>query len=165
MPSLRNRKEVQPALLHHRFFRLPIPNRARGAFPMAAEIVSVLVVDDDIAIRRLLSTLLERVHAEVETAADGHDALARLESRPYSVIILDLMMPAVDGFDVLDRVSESMPELLKHIIILTAASAKTLAKLHADMHVWRVMRKPFDIHDLLSSVADCAAQRGSQLEM
>ncbi len=132
---------------------------------MAAETVSVLVVDDDDAIRRLLSTVLGRANAEVETVPDGRDALARLESRSYSVIILDLMMPVVDGFELLDRVSESMPELLGHIIVLTAASAKTLTKLHADMHVWRVIRKPFDISDLLSSVADCAAQRGSRLEM
>jgi CheY-like chemotaxis protein len=132
---------------------------------MTPETVSVLVVDDDAAIRRLLSTLLVRANAEVETVDDGHDALARLESRPYSVIILDLMMPTTDGFEVLERVSESMPELLKHIIVLSAASPKTLTKLHADMHVWRVIRKPFDINDLLSCVADCAAQRGSELEM
>lgn len=132
---------------------------------MAAETVSVLVIDDDAAIRRLLSTLLERAHAEVETVPDGRDALARLESRPYSVIILDLMMPTIDGFELLERVSQSKPELLKRIIVLTAASSKSLTNLHEDMQVWRVIRKPFDLEDLLSSVADCAAQRGSELEM
>ena len=132
---------------------------------MAAEPVSVLVVDDDAAIRRLLSTLLERAHADVEAVPDGRDALARLQSRPYSVIILDLMMPTTDGFEVLERVSESMPELLKRIIVLTAASSKTLTNLHEDKRVWRVIRKPFDLEDLLSSVADCAAQRGSEREM
>lgn len=132
---------------------------------MAAETLTVLVVDDDAPVRRLLTTLLERTHAEVEAVEDGHDALARLESRRYSVVILDLMMPRTDGFEVLDRVSESMPELLKHIIVLTAASPKTLTKLHTDKRVWRVIRKPFDIDELLHSVAGCAAQPGSEHEM
>jgi len=132
---------------------------------MAAEIVSVLVIDDDAAIRHLITTLLRRANANVETAPDGRDALARLKSRPYSVVILDLMMPAVDGFEVLERVSQTMPELLKRIIVLTAVSQNTLGKLTAEAQVWRVIRKPFDIDDLLRSVADCAAQPGSQLEM
>jgi CheY-like chemotaxis protein len=132
---------------------------------MDAETVSVLVIDDDAAIRRLLSTLLKRANADVETVPDGRDALARLESRPYSVVILDLMMPAIDGFEVLERVSETMPELLKRIIVLTAVSQNTLTKLADESQVWRVIRKPFDIDDLIRTVADCAAQRGSQLEM
>ena len=132
---------------------------------MAAETVSVLVIDDDDAIRRLLSTLLKRANADVESVPDGRDALARLGSRPYSVIILDLMMPAIDGFGVLERVSETMPELLKRIIVLTAVSQNTLNQLTAEALVWRVIRKPFDIDDLLHSVADCAAQQSSQLEM
>src|SRR5687767_5007647 len=96
---------------------------------MAAETVSVLVIDDDAAIRRLLSTLLKRANADVETVPDGRDALARLGSRPYSVVILDLMMPTIDGFSVLQRVSETMPELLKRIIVLTAVSQNTLIQL------------------------------------
>lgn len=132
---------------------------------MVAETESILVVDNDAAIRRLLTTLLERIHAKVEAVDGGQDALARLESRRYSVVILDLMMPRTDGFEVLDRVSESMPELLKHVIVLTAASPKTLTKLDTDKRVWCVIRKPFDIDELLHSVADCAAQRGSELEM
>jgi CheY-like chemotaxis protein len=132
---------------------------------MSAETVTILVVDDDAAIRHLLTTLFERTHAEVEAVDDGYDALARLESRHYSVVILDLMMPRVDGFEVLDRISKSMPELLRHIIVLTAASSKTLTKLDTGKQVWRVIRKPFDINELLHSVADCAAQRGSQLAM
>jgi CheY-like chemotaxis protein len=132
---------------------------------MATETVSVLVIDDDAAIRRLLSTLLTRAHAEVETVPDGRDGLARLESRPYSVVILDLMMPSIDGFEVLQRVSETMPELLKRIIVLTAVSQNTLNTLSEEAKVWRVIRKPFDIDDLVRCVADCAAHHGSQLEM
>jgi CheY-like chemotaxis protein len=126
--------------------------------------MSVLVVDDDAAIRRLLSVLLQRTNAEVKAVPDGHDALACLESRPYSVVILDLMMPVTDGFELLDHVSESMPEVLNHIIVLTAGPQNAIDKLD-QTPVWGVIRKPFDIDDLLRSVADCAAQGSYRLEM
>jgi CheY-like chemotaxis protein len=126
-----------------------------------ADPLSVLVIDDDAAIRRLLSTLLVRAHAAVETAPDGQDALARLADRRFNVVILDLMMPTINGFEFLDRVSESMPELLKRIIVLTAASPQAIDSLNSEKRVWQVIRKPFDINSLLQSVENCAAQPGS----
>ena len=127
--------------------------------------LSVLVVDDDAAIRSLLTTLLKRANAEVECVPDGHDALERLESRAYSVVILDLMLPTVNGFEVLQRVSESRPQLLKHIIVLTAVSQNNLRELHHEKDVWRVMRKPFDINEFLRCVETCAAQAALPHEM
>jgi len=127
--------------------------------------LSVLIVDDDVAIRTLLVTLLQRANAEVECVPDGDDALERLESRAYSVVILDLMMPTVDGFEVLRRVSESMPHMLKHIIVLTAVSRNTLKQLHHEKDVFQVMRKPFDINELLRAVQGCAAQAAFRHEM
>lgn len=125
---------------------------------MVGDKLSVLVVDDDGAIRSLLRTLLKRADAEVECVPDGDDALAQMSSHTYSVVILDLMLPTVDGFEVLQRVAETMPELLKRIIVLTAVSQSTLKQLHHEKAVWKVMRKPFDIDELLRSVVDCAAQ-------
>jgi CheY-like chemotaxis protein len=127
--------------------------------------LSVLVVDDDVAIRSLLATLLTRANAEVDCVRDGDDALARLESRAYSVVILDLMMPTVDGFEVLQRLSDLQPHLLKHVIVLTAASKNTLKQLHHEKDVWEVLRKPFDINELLRSVEGCAAQSAFRHEM
>lgn len=132
---------------------------------MGTEKVSILVIDDDAAIRALLRTLMERTGAEVECAADGSDGLARLRSRFWSVVILDLMMHGTDGFQVLQTVSESTPRQLKRFIVLTAASQAMLSQLRHASRVWRVIRKPFDMHDLLRCVADCAAQRGSQVEI
>ena len=126
--------------------------------------VSVLVIDDDEGIRTLLTVLLERISAEVECVPDGKEALSRLESRPYSVVILDLMMPRVDGFEFLRQLSESRPELLKNVIVLTAASQHTLNRLRHEQEIWRVLRKPFDIAELIDSVAECASARLDALE-
>jgi DNA-binding response OmpR family regulator len=123
------------------------------------DVPSVLVIEDDAAVRRLLNLLLKRTNAEVVCVEDGDEGLAQLESRSYSVVILDLMLPTVNGFDVLERVSVLMPEMLKRVIVLTAASSSTLKKLKDEERLWRVVRKPFDLDDLLHTVADCAAQR------
>ena len=121
--------------------------------------VSVLVVDDDPAIRTLITTLLKRTNATVDYAEDGDVAIMRLGRQSYSVIVLDLMMPKVDGFEVLDRVASTTPDLLNRVIVLTAVARAKLQPLERKK-VWRVMRKPFDIDDFTTAVAECAAQRG-----
>ena len=119
--------------------------------------VSVLVVDDDPAIRTLITTLLRRTDATVDCADDGDVAIMRLGRQSYSVIVLDLMLPKVDGFEVLERVASTKPELLSRTIVLTAVARTKLQPLER-RRVWRVMRKPFDIEDFTTAVAECAAQ-------
>lgn len=119
--------------------------------------VSVLVVDDDPAIRRFITTLLKRTNATVDCADDGNAALMRLGRQSYSVIVLDLMLPKVDGFEVLERVASTKPDLLNRVIVLTAVNRTKLQPLES-RKVWRVMRKPFDINDFTAAVAECAAQ-------
>ena len=119
--------------------------------------VSVLVVDDDPAVRTLITTLLQRTNATVDCAEDGDVAVMRLGRQSYSVIVLDLMLPKVDGFEVLDRVASTKPDLLNRVIVLTAVARTKLQPLER-RKVWRVMRKPFDIDDFTTAVAECAAQ-------
>ena len=119
--------------------------------------VSVLVVDDDPAIQTLITTLLKRTNATVDCADDGDVAIMRLGRQSYSVIVLDLMLPKVDGFEVLDRVASTKPDLLNRVIVLTAMARTKLQPLER-RRVWRVMRKPFDIDDFTTAVAECAAQ-------
>ncbi|MEO0326455.1 MAG: response regulator, partial [Myxococcota bacterium] len=76
----------------------------------------VLVVDDDPAVRDTLKRALERSGYEVETAADGEEALDRVvEVRP-SLVLLDLMMPKVDGFEVLARLRDD--DMLRDLPVL-----------------------------------------------
>src|SRR5437764_10315015 len=62
-----------------------------------------LVVDDDDPIRIMLAKVIERENLAVDTARDGAEAIARIDAGSYNVILLDLMMPKVDGFAVLDH--------------------------------------------------------------
>jgi CheY-like chemotaxis protein len=117
----------------------------------------ILVADDDNAIRRMLSTLLTREGFSVDSAADGDEAIEKLAVARYDAIILDLMMPKVSGFDVLDHLERAEPRAAENfVIVLTAASHKDLSRLDGK-DVFRVMRKPFDVPDLIGSVRECIA--------
>ncbi len=114
---------------------------------------SILVVDDDGAILRLIATILTREHYDVDTACGGRAALSKIALKHYNVIILDLMMPDVSGLDVLRSLSASIPEV-KCVIILSAASSLEIASA-SNPNVFSALRKPFDNVDLVSAVRKC----------
>ncbi len=118
----------------------------------------VLVVDDDSAIRTLITTVLVRNGYSVETARNGDEAIQTIVGSEFDAVILDLMMPKVDGFEVIEHMERtSGSELLKRcVIVLTAVSEKDLRKLDV-RRVFRVIRKPFDLAELLGAVSECIA--------
>ena len=116
---------------------------------------AVLVVDDDLALRGLFTTLLSRNGFEVDCASDGRIAYDQLNRHRYSVILLDLMMPEVNGFEFLEQIERESPALLERVIVMTGASQRSIEKLNTS-HIWGLIRKPFDIDNLVSSTLACA---------
>ena len=116
---------------------------------------SVLVVDDDPGLQGLFSTLLVRDGFSVDCAPNGRQAFEYLKRGSYSVILLDLMMPDVNGFELLDRLERDSPALMRRIIVLTGASQRVVEGLDPK-RVWGLIRKPFDINDLMKSAKECA---------
>ena len=132
---------------------------SRSDAPAAAP--NVLVVDDDLALRGLFKNLLSRQGFAVDAATDGRDAFDHIEQHCYSVILLDLMMPNVNGFELLDRLERESPALLSRVIVMTGASHRATSSLDVSK-VWGLIRKPFDINDLVKSTMACArATRGN----
>ncbi len=121
---------------------------------------AVLVVDDDQALRGLFMTLLSKSGFEVDTANDGRVAFDQIHRHPYSVILLDLMMPEVNGFELLERLQRDSPALLSRVIVMTGASQRSIQKLDTT-RVWGLIRKPFDIDNLVSSTLACAQGKPS----
>src|SRR6266699_758623 len=80
----------------------------------------VLVVDDDESIRLLIHRLLARSGFAVETASDGGVALDMISKDGYDALVLDLMMPHIDGFTVLRQLIETNPELVSRTVVATA---------------------------------------------
>jgi DNA-binding NtrC family response regulator len=113
----------------------------------------ILVVDDDSSIRRLVSTVLKREHYDVHTATGGRQALSMIERTQYDVVVLDLMMPEVNGFDVLEMLAIRVPHV-QCVVIMSAASPFEVATA-LNSNVFAALEKPFDIAALVSTVARC----------
>lgn len=118
----------------------------------------VLVVDDDPAIQQMFRTVLKRQGISADVVADGESALQRLRNREYDAILLDLMLPRTNGFEVIRHLKCSKPNLLSRVIVVTAAAERTLECLDTN-DVRKVLRKPFDIDELVAEVRACMAQR------
>jgi len=114
----------------------------------------VLIVDDDESIRRMVCRLLARDEYDVEEARDGLEAIEKLEIGDYDVVVLDLMMPRVDGYEVVDYIRVNQPAMLDHIVVITAFDDAARKRLSSTC---RVVPKPFDIGELMLTVRECAA--------
>jgi DNA-binding response OmpR family regulator len=114
----------------------------------------ILVVDDDDAIRNMVERVLRREHFEVESARDGFEAIEKLTRNDYGTVLLDLMMPRVDGLGVL-RYLETEHQAPPRVIVMTANLQGAQESVEAKP-VFRVLPKPFDIHELVAHVRDCS---------
>lgn len=113
----------------------------------------VLVVDDEESIRTLIDRVLSRQGFKVETAADGQRAIEKIAQGEFDAIVLDLMMPRVDGFSVLRHLIATNPELVSKTVVATAFPRDaTNAQLD---EVCRVIVKPFDTSELIDAVREC----------
>ena len=111
----------------------------------------ILVVDDDDSIRLMVERVLRRENYEVDVARDGFEAIEKLGRNDYFAILLDLMMPRVDGFGVLDYLETHRPELGDAVIVMSAnlPAASDAAR---ERNIMRVLPKPFDLSALLDEV-------------
>ena len=119
----------------------------------------VLVVDDEPAIRALVAKIVERAGLPVDTAADGAEAIEKMAHTRYAVVVLDLMMPRVDGFGVVEYVREHINPK-PALIVATAGDIHAVRSLDGTT-VHSVVRKPFEI-DVLGELIVAAANLVSQ---
>jgi CheY-like chemotaxis protein len=129
-----------------------IPEWVHTAFRVAAA-PRVLVVEDDDAIRTLLAAALRREPFDVDTASDGATALQMTRDVEYAVIVLDLMMPRLNGFDFLAAFHGRTPKSRSVILVITAFDDAKVAKLEAG-HVHAIVRKPFDVPQLVTMIRE-----------
>jgi CheY-like chemotaxis protein len=118
----------------------------------------VLVVDDDAGLRSLLAATLRRRGLHVDEAADGEQALALASTNQYAVMLLDLLMPVLDGFGVLDRISKDELAPSPVVLVITGADRSAIDRVGAH-RVHGIVRKPFDIEEIANVVVACAEIR------
>ena len=115
-----------------------------------------LIVDDDEPIRVMLSAIIKQQGFTVDTARDGGEAIEKLKNGSYQVVLLDLMMPKVNGYDVLKHLRQTNPDLLRRTIVATAVPERELQTKLTDP-VFKVHSKPFELPQLLADIRLCAA--------
>ena len=118
----------------------------------------VLIVDDDPTVREILATALRQRSLLIDEAADGGEAIRLLGENVYSVVLLDILMPGVDGFGVLSAIDDASTHA-PVVLVISGAERAVLERLDT-RRIHGVVRKPFDPQEIASVVAACAEIRG-----
>jgi CheY-like chemotaxis protein len=122
----------------------------------------VLLADDNEATCTLIRALLQREFV-VDIANDGYEAIEKLKSRQYAAILLDLLMPVVDGFAVLDHLQRENPETLARVLVVTAALSPRELDRVQHYPIRALIAKPFEVDALQAAVRECAGLGGDGL--
>jgi two-component system OmpR family response regulator len=120
------------------------------------------LVDDEENLRSMLEAALRHLGFEVESAATGRDALAAAAADPPAVIVLDVMLPDLDGFEVARRLRQAEGASTRVPVIFLTAKDSTQDKIEglrlgSDDYV----TKPFSIEELIERVRRCCAGRAA----
>ena len=114
---------------------------------------SIFIVDDDPNIRELLSVNLRAVGYQVTTAIDGLDGAKKLRSYRPNCVVLDIMMPGLDGWELCKIIRDDPALESTRILMLTAKDRERDRMIGVDiLGADAYMSKPFDIDDLLAAV-------------
>ncbi|WP_411342734.1 response regulator transcription factor [Paenibacillus sp. WLX1005] len=111
--------------------------------------IKVLIADDEAGIRNSIAYALKREHFTVETAIDGRDALSKVELFQPDVLLLDVMMPEMDGYEVCRRLDQRRG---MGIVLLTAKNDIIDRILGLEMGADDYVSKPFDLRELIARI-------------
>jgi DNA-binding NtrC family response regulator len=138
-------------------------SRASTARDESASLGSVLIVDDEAAIRESLQTLLEFEGYTVEVACDGAEGLTRIAEHPFDLVLLDYAMPDRNGIEVLRDIRERDSEL--PVILITAYGTVENAVNAMQAGATNFIQKPWDNEKLLADVRGAVARRRAEEEV
>jgi DNA-binding response OmpR family regulator len=119
-----------------------------------------LIVEDDPAIRKLVEKLLSRKQMDIEIAPDGRTAIEKLQGGPFSVLVLDLMVPEVNGFEVIEYIKQQGLKI--PVAVVSAVSQQALTQLDLDI-VKLVISKPFDVDEFTKAILTLCAETAGQV--
>jgi len=117
----------------------------------------VLVVDDDPVVRQILVAAMRQKPLIIDEAEDGQQAIALLREHSYGVIVLDLLMPGVNGFGVLDFIDETAANA--PVVLVVSGAGRNVIDAVDSRRVHGIIRKPFVPQEVAAVVAACAEIR------
>ena len=111
------------------------------------EKAKILVVDDEEVVRRSYVRSLAGEHCDVEMASSGQDALQAMGQHPFDVVLLDLMMPGMNGMTVLKTIKQKWPE--SEVVVITGYPAVDTAKEAVTLGAYDYLAKPAGPDDII----------------
>lgn len=120
--------------------------------------LDILIVDDDQPIRNLVRQIVQRLGYPSRDAANGEEAIAQLEAQLPDLLVLDLMMPKVSGWEVLEWLKERghLPSL--PVVVLTAVGSSKMKGLD-EFDIQAVIAKPFEVSELMNDLRQILESR------
>ncbi len=128
---------------------------------MAEQAYSILVVDDNEMNRDLLTRRLERQGYQVTTAVDGQQALDILSRKEFNLILLDIMLPIINGYQVLEQMKADQSSSHIPVIITTALDEADEKAKCIELGADDYLTKPFNQVTLKSRISDCLTRHYS----
>lgn len=125
--------------------------------------LKVLVADDEPALRKLLKTNMELEGYETLEASNGAEVLECVERDNPDIILLDIMMPVMDGWEVMTALAAN-PEYSQKVILVSAKASDDAQLQGWELGADEYITKPFDLEALLQRVRDVAARTESESE-
>ena len=117
--------------------------------------LSVLVVEDELALRESFQFLLQNLFAEVDTAEDGQEALSKIDERDYDIVLTDLSMPRMSGLRLVDHIRKKSQSQI--VIAISAHDDKEFAEALAPYNV-KLLSKPLEMDELFETLVPLCEQ-------
>jgi two-component system cell cycle response regulator CpdR len=121
----------------------------------------ILLAEDDTTMRTFLAKALERAGHEVFAVGDGLEALAAAKAVQFDLLVADVVMPSLDGFQLAARARVTHPEL--QVMFITGFAAVTLRAREQELRGSKVLSKPFHLRELVAQVEDVLRQPAATL--
>jgi chemosensory pili system protein ChpA (sensor histidine kinase/response regulator) len=130
----------------------------------ARKVPLVMVVDDSVTMRKVTGRVLERNNFEVGTAKDGIDALERMADRVPDLMLLDIEMPRMDGYELATQMKADPRLRDVPIIMITSRTGEKHRQRAFEIGVQRYLGKPYQEHELLRNVFELLEQEQADRE-
>ncbi len=124
---------------------------------MAQENAHVLIVDDEPFVRDILKRWLTEEGYRCDTAESGEEALIKLQTQPFELLISDIMMPGMSGLELLREVKASFPHVA--VVMITAVDDRETAVATLKLGAYAYIIKPFDHNEVLINVVNALERR------
>ena len=118
----------------------------------------ILVVDDEASVVEVVGLYLKREGFSVRTAGDGNKALAAIDEKTPALVVLDLMLPQVDGIEIMHRLRDRQMANIP-VIMLTARSFAIEQEQQDALQISGCLSKPFSPKELLGNIEDILYQK------